>query len=100
MIIKVAFNRQFGGFSISMECAEWMSERGSKEALESFAVQVNGVNLQDAGIIELINATINKFHLIGILEFKNLIDQTNLLEDCSELISLCQQCIEISENNG
>ena len=29
--MKVVYNTEFGGFSISRECAQWMSDHGSKE---------------------------------------------------------------------
>ncbi len=31
---KVVFNRNFGGFSISKECAQWLADRGNKECIE------------------------------------------------------------------
>jgi hypothetical protein len=30
---KVVYNTDFGGFSISKECAEWLANRGNKECL-------------------------------------------------------------------
>ena len=32
-MVKVVYNTQYGGFSISKKCAEWMSARGHKEAI-------------------------------------------------------------------
>ena len=32
MIIKVVYNARYGGFSISQECAQFMADKGSKEA--------------------------------------------------------------------
>jgi hypothetical protein len=32
--MKVAYNKCFGGFSISKECAEWMGNRGNTECIE------------------------------------------------------------------
>jgi hypothetical protein len=66
---------------------------GSKDALQVF-IQDGGVNLQDAGIMDLMRATIIKLNLIPYFEMKTLAETTSLLDESSQLISLCQQCID------
>ena len=66
---------------------------GSKDALEVF-IQDGGENLQNAGIMELMRATIVKLNLIPYFEMKTLAEETTLLDDSAQLISLCKQCID------
>jgi hypothetical protein len=33
--MKVAYNNCHGGFAISMECGEWLANRGNKECIEN-----------------------------------------------------------------
>ena len=34
MVRKVVYNRCFGGFAISRECAQWLADRGNKECID------------------------------------------------------------------
>ena len=36
---KVVYNRCFGGFSISKECAQWLADRGNKECMDMISDQ-------------------------------------------------------------
>ena len=67
---------------------------GSKKALEVFITDTGGGQLQNAGIEELMRATYIKLNLIGFIEMKTLAQETNFLEECSELISICKQFID------
>ena len=66
---------------------------GSKDALEVF-IQDGGENLENAGIMDLMRATIVKLNLIPYFEMKTLAEETTLLDDSAQLISLCKQCID------
>ena len=70
---------------------------GSNKALEVFVTDTGSNQLQNAGIEELMRATYVKLNLIGFIEMKNLAEETNFLEECSELISICKQFVD---NNG
>ena len=44
--------------------------------------------------MDLMRATIVKLNLIPYFEMKTLAEETTLLDDSAQLISLCKQCID------
>ena len=89
--------RQLERILKNKEARDIFLNEGSTQALKVFATAGGQTNLQDATITQLMLATTDKFNTVPFFEMKTLAQSTSLLEDCSELISLCQQCIDSSD---
>ena len=96
-IKQLAHVRQLERILKKKEARDVFLIEGSTEALKVFAIVGGQTDLQNATITELMQATTDKLNTIPFFQMKTLAQQTTLLEDCSELISLCQICIDSSD---
>ena len=66
---------------------------GSTEALKVFIQPSMGTVLEDATLTELMQALTSKVGNLGWMEIEQMADDTTLLDDCADIVSICQQLI-------